>query len=637
MNQQMEERPGIIEDKLYLIKYFRKILFVRMLCNPVFILVYWYFCRTLFKFCMYGGVKKRGTILALCMVFFLGYLVCYFIRCRKVKYGAELPETINTVKWYGFSKDLFYLYDKNTGFVMKKCDKEEKDYLRLKYSALPKYKLFFWKIPAYLLLITITVMTIFGVIKSGTNFNGKLAWYLYRWNHKPVVVEQQKEDTTKQEDNTIVVVEIVEESTEKTDTDQKENVNDNKELIEETVPVENPDDEVYGTTQLVERCYKDENDEIVFGYEIYEYFFSDSKYQKVNETLQSIYDKKELEYQEVAKLQEGISYSENIPEGQADYKETVWSLADLTYVEEDYISLIFKEITYGLEVVNYLPIFSAVTIDVQTGEIADVDELTGYTWEQLGMDSIGYIFCLYGDQVHFIKRIGNFGESTSVPRVDVKKEYQAIEDEVYNNILLELMEKNTFPATDGIQCDGVPYENSFSVMDIDDDGKEELLINYANARSMAGMTLCIYDYNLESKEIYIEYMGFPSMSVYDNGYIKEEASHNHGRSNLNDFWPYTLLKYNDKTDKYECIANIDAWQYQMNEDIAPDPKFPREKDLDGDGIVYYDMTLDYYEPTNIMDKEAYDVWCAQYNGGKVKEISWVPIISEEKYYEMFSR
>ena len=122
MNQQTEERPGIIEDKLFLIKYFRKILFVRMLCNPVFILVYWYFCRTLFKFCMYGGVKKRGTILALCMVFFLAYLVCYFIRCRKVKVGTELPETINKVKWDGFSKDSFYIYDKNMGFFVKKSD-----------------------------------------------------------------------------------------------------------------------------------------------------------------------------------------------------------------------------------------------------------------------------------------------------------------------------------------------------------------------------------------------------------------------------------------------------------------------------------------------------------------------------------
>lgn len=71
------------------------------------------------------------------------------------------------------------MFDKDNYFFAKKCNDEEKDYLYLKYSELPKYKHFFWKIPAYLLLFTITVMTIYGVIKSGTNLNGKLAWYLF--------------------------------------------------------------------------------------------------------------------------------------------------------------------------------------------------------------------------------------------------------------------------------------------------------------------------------------------------------------------------------------------------------------------------------------------------------------------------
>ena len=632
MNQQTEERPGIIEDKLYLIKYFRKILFVRMLCNPVFILAYWYFCRTLYKFCMYGGVKKRGTILALCMVFFLVYLVCYFIRCRKVKVGTELPETINKVKWYGFSKDSFYLYDKNIGFFVKKCDKEEKDYIRLRYSVLPKYKHFFWKIPAYIILLVITIMTICGVIKSGTKMNGKLAWYLYIWSYEPVVTQEKQEDIIKEEDSTIVVVEIIEE-----DNEQKETIDVLEEIVEEIKPVENPEEKMYGTTQVVERCYKDDNDEIIFAYEIYEYIFSDSKYQKVNETLQGIYEKTEAEYQKAAENEGGVSYVEAVPEWSGDFVERVWSLADLTYVQEDYVSLIFKGVTYAPVAVNFTPIFSAVTIDISTGEIADVEDVTGYTWQQLGTDSIGYIFCLYGDQVHLIKSIGNFGESTAVPRVDIKKQYQVIEDEVYNKLIFELIETNTFPATDGVQCDGLPYENFFSVVDIDDDGKEELLIDYENTQSMAGMAVYIYDYDRETKEIYIEYMGFPSFSVFDNGYIKEEASHNHGRSNLDDFWPYELLKYNKATDKYECVANIDAWQYQIHKDLPPDPDFPIEEDLDGDGIVYYHASMDDYEPTDIMDKSEYDTWCAQYNGGNIKEITWIPIIFEEKYNEMFSR
>ncbi len=213
-------------------------------------------------------------------------------------------------------------------------------------------------------------------------------------------------------------------------------------------------------------------------------------------------------------------------------------------------------------------------------------------------------------------------------------DYQNIEDEVYRNLILEMMKTGTFPATDGTPCSGMIYDNSYSVTDIDDDGKEELLISYANASCMAGMVLYIYDYDRETKEIYIEYAGWPNMTVYDNGYIKEEASHNHGRSNLDDFWPYALLKYNDQIDKYEYIASIDAWQYQISEDIDPDPEFPKEKDLDGDGIVYYFISENYYEPTQIMDNAEYAAWCEQYSEGSTKEIIWYSIISEKKYYEM---
>ena len=219
--------------------------------------------------------------------------------------------------------------------------------------------------------------------------------------------------------------------------------------------------------------------------------------------------------------------------------------------------------------------------------------------------------------------------------IETDMDYQSIEDEVYRNLIREMLETSVFPATEGIQCSGMPYDNKYSVMDIDADGQDELMINFANASSMAGMVLYIYDYNRETKEVYIEYAGWPKMTVYDNGYMKEEASHNHGRSSLDDFWPYSLLKYNDQVDKYECIANIDAWQYQILEDIDPDPKFPKEKDLDGDGIVYYDISENYYEPTLIMDNAEYDAWCEQYNEGNTKEVIWYSIISEEKYNEMF--
>ncbi len=77
-------------------------------------------------------------------------------------------------------------------------------------------------------------------------------------------------------------------------------------------------------------------------------------------------------------------------------------------------------------------------------------------------------------------------------------------DEVYRHLLMELVETGMFPGTDN-QCDGDPLDNTYSIMDIDDDGQEELLINFSNANSMVGTVLYIYDYDRETGEVYIEY------------------------------------------------------------------------------------------------------------------------------------
>lgn len=238
-----------------------------------------------------------------------------------------------------------------------------------------------------------------------------------------------------------------------------------------------------------------------------------------------------------------------------------------------------------------------------------------------------------GDELNKVDEVLNVDNMDTI--IESMIDYQSIEDDVYQMLVQEMIETEVFPATDGIQCSGMPYDNRYSVMDIDDDGKDELIINYANASCMAAMVLLIYDYDRKTGEIYTEYVGWPHMTIYDNGYIKADASHNHGRSDLDYFWPYSLSLYNAENDKYEFVASIDAWQYQIAEDMEPDPEFPNEKDIDGDGIVYYDISENYYEPTLIMDNDEYDIWCKKYTEGKEKKITWNQIISEEKYYEMF--
>lgn len=427
MNQQMAEKHGITPDKLPLIRLFRKIIFTKMLCSPVFILIYWYFCKTVYKFCMYGGVKKRGSILIVCMVFFFIYLVCFLVRISKVRIAGEPPGHLDGVKWYGFSKHLFYLYDKDAGFFAQKCSDEEKDFLRLKYSELPKYKHFFWKLPAYLVLIAITIMTIGGVIKSGTNLNGKLAWYLFELRNTSADAAQSEEESTEQESGMIVVQEIVEETGKETDAGQEGTSHDETDAAKKAVPNQYPDEKLYGTIQLADKNYEDENGESNYHYEIYQYIFSDSKYQKVNETLQALYEKKELEYQEYYEQNGPFTFTEPNLSGYIECQQRTWYLVSLTYAGEDYVSLLYNDLIDFPNAAHPMTYFSPVTIDVHTGKIADVEDILGCTWSELSQKLYGelydsklnadeYGFYLAGDEVHFIYRTNFFVDEIVVPR-----------------------------------------------------------------------------------------------------------------------------------------------------------------------------------------------------------------------------
>ena len=196
-----------------------------------------------------------------------------------------------------------------------------------------------------------------------------------------------------------------------------------------------------------------------------------------------------------------------------------------------------------------------------------------------------------------------------------------IQDEVYRQTMTEFLETGVFPASVGVQCNGNPWSALYAVQDVDGDGREELLLNFLNADSVAGMTYYIYDYDRTTGKIYSQISGYPDFTIYDNGYIKVEMSHNHGRSNLDDFWPYFLYYYNPEVDFYEYITSVDAWQ--KKEDIEENPPFPKEKDLNGDGVVYYhDMAQTYDNPETILDNEEYEKWCEKYNQGDVVEIQW---------------
>lgn len=190
----------------------------------------------------------------------------------------------------------------------------------------------------------------------------------------------------------------------------------------------------------------------------------------------------------------------------------------------------------------------------------------------------------------------------------IRHQYGAVLSQLIAAWQLPDMEIDTSSLNDGF---GEMKDNSFSVTDIDGDGKEELIITYANA-SMAGMFEVIYDYDPKKEELRQEFLNFPSVSYYDNNIIIAQASHNHSRGI--DFWPINIYSYQADTDSYEWIAYVDTWSKEFSEVFDGDETkpFPEELDTDGDGILYNirkssESISDVYEDYQY-NKEDYETW-----------------------------
>lgn len=129
---------------------------------------------------------------------------------------------------------------------------------------------------------------------------------------------------------------------------------------------------------------------------------------------------------------------------------------------------------------------------------------------------------------------------------------------------------------------GKMSDNHFAVTDIDGDGREELIICYANT-SMAGMMEIIYDYDPVRRILKRELTEWPSLTYYNNGIIKAEASHNHS---WGEFWPFALYQYQADTDTYLQIAHVVSWDKEIAPEWDDDQPFPDEWDQDGDGTLF---------------------------------------------------
>ena len=174
----------------------------------------------------------------------------------------------------------------------------------------------------------------------------------------------------------------------------------------------------------------------------------------------------------------------------------------------------------------------------------------------------------------------------------------ASEDEArklaYGRVLEDALMKGVLP--DGENLDWVSAEdaaeNQFAVCDLNGDGEEELLLRWSNA-SMAGTADFVFRYDSGTGTVSQEFWEFAGVEFYANGAAKADWSHNQGWAGR--FWPFNLYRYDSSTCAYVEIGAVDAWDRSLFEDDETlSAAFPQDVDADGDGLVYYILTGEWY-------------------------------------------
>ncbi|MFD4704406.1 WD40/YVTN/BNR-like repeat-containing protein [Gottfriedia sp. NPDC058432] len=105
-----------------------------LLTNPIFLIGYWVFGLKLASICKYGSIDKNLPILILSVVILLSTIL--FTTIKAVKNSDYKPNKITNLKA--------------------------------------------WKYISIVLFVSITLLYGVNIYKSGTNYNGKLAWYIER-------------------------------------------------------------------------------------------------------------------------------------------------------------------------------------------------------------------------------------------------------------------------------------------------------------------------------------------------------------------------------------------------------------------------------------------------------------------------
>lgn len=182
--------------------------------------------------------------------------------------------------------------------------------------------------------------------------------------------------------------------------------------------------------------------------------------------------------------------------------------------------------------------------------------------------------------------------------------------------------------------DGSPLETSqaggqdsgqFSIMDLNGDGEEELVL-YCDTGSAHGAVTYVWNYNMDTAELAEYFGGFSPVTFYNNGLAAEDDAYN--ILNLN-FSPYILYQYDQGSNSFVQMYEVTSWNKEdYPTDYMSGNDFPDGSDTDGDGIVYMATDLRNGE-FSVMDNYDFEVWRQGIFGAAAPlELSWENLTRE---------
>lgn len=156
---------------------------------------------------------------------------------------------------------------------------------------------------------------------------------------------------------------------------------------------------------------------------------------------------------------------------------------------------------------------------------------------------------------------------------------------------------------------GFIEDNHFAIFDINNDGTEELIVQFVTA-PMAGNMETIYTYNAAENTVEAVLRVFPAVTYYENGIVKEEWSHGSALAG-DDYWPYNLYQYDVQTGKYELIAEADMWSRSVDTVNYKGDSYPDDIDSEKAGTVFI---LSRNGVTETISKSDYEAWISEVIG-----------------------